>query len=241
MATDSRFSPPKWLARVRRHVATGLERYAWVLVAVNLAGTAVGAWYYLPQLRIEPLLMWPVVPDSPVATLLMALAITLYKLDRPNEYINVLAFMGLIKFGLWAPYVLLVFQDGFLAAATVPPPIQGLGSPAVTAQARYGFLFITHLGMVLQAGLLLWISRFPRRAVIVATLWYGFNDVVDYFVPIVGTPHHSRLPVEPIVDGTVQHISPAHELAAGGALVATAIAVGSAMYCAVSNTTQEET
>ncbi len=55
-------------------------------------------------------------------------------------------------------------------------------------------------------------------------IWYGFNDLVDYFVPIVGTPHHTLLPVEPIVNGTVQHVSPAHEIAAAGAIALTILA-----------------
>jgi uncharacterized membrane protein YpjA len=55
-------------------------------------------------------------------------------------------------------------------------------------------------------------------------VWYGFNDLVDYFVPIIGTPHHTLLPVEPIVNGTVQHVSPAHEIAAAGAVVLTILA-----------------
>jgi uncharacterized membrane protein YpjA len=57
--------------------------------------------------------------------------------------------------------------------------------------------------------------------VFVALAWYGFNDLVDYFVPLVGTPHHTLVPAEPIVDGVVQHVSPAHELAAAGAVVLT--------------------
>ena len=33
--------------------------------------------------------------------------------------------------------------------------------------------------------------------------------------------HHTLLPVEPIVNGTVQHVSPAHEIAAAGAVALT--------------------
>jgi uncharacterized membrane protein YpjA len=88
----------------------------------------------------------------------------------------------------------------------------------------YAFLFVSHLGMVLQAFLIHRYSDFPVRAILAAVLWYGFNDLVDYFVPIVGTPHHTLLPVEPIVDSTVQHVSPAHEIAAVGAVALTVLA-----------------
>jgi hypothetical protein len=47
-------------------------------------------------------------------------------------------------------------------------------------------------------------------------VWYGFNELPECVVSIVGTPHHTLLPIEPIVNGTVQHVSPAHEIAAAG-------------------------
>jgi uncharacterized membrane protein YpjA len=78
--------------------------------------------------------------------------------------------------------------------------------------------------MVVQAFLIHRYSDFPSRAILVAVIWYGFNDLVDYFIPIIGTPHHTLLPVEPVVNGTVQHVSPAHEIAAAGAVVLTVLA-----------------
>jgi len=57
-----------------------------VIVAINLAGTAFGFWYYIPQSRPEPVLAWPVVPDSPTATSFIACSLALYRLGRSNEY-----------------------------------------------------------------------------------------------------------------------------------------------------------
>ena len=71
----------------------------------------------------------------------------------------------------------------------------------------YAFLIISHLDMVVQAFLIHRYSDFPSRAILGAVIWYGFNDLVDYFVPIGGTPHHTLLPVQPGVNGTVQHVS----------------------------------
>jgi uncharacterized membrane protein YpjA len=85
----------------------------------------------------------------------------------------------------------------------------------------YNFLFWSHLAMVVEAFVIHRFSAFPVKAVLVALVWYGVNDLVDYFVPVVGTPHHTLIPAEPIVDGVVQHVSPAHELAAAGAVVLT--------------------
>ena len=193
-------------------------RYAWIIAAINLVGTAFGFWYYRYQFSIEPVAMWPLVPDSPVATLFIALALLAWRFDRSNESLNALAFFGCIKLGLWTPYVLLAFKAEF----------------SYLHWAMYNFLFWSHLAMVVQAFLLHRITDFPVRAVAVAVVWYGLNDLVDYFVPIVGTPHHTLVPAEPVVDGVVQHVAPAHELAAAGAVTLTLAATFLALATRVS-------
>ncbi|SFK79409.1 Uncharacterized membrane protein YpjA [Halogranum rubrum] len=210
---------PRWLAPLPRWLEDFGLRLAWVVVAINVVGTAFGFWYYgfqpIPlstplvglQFSHEPLVMWPFVPDSPVATLFIALSLALWKLGRSNEYVNALAFFGCWKLGFWTPFVLALFFDGFI----------GVGWP------MYAFLFFSHLAMVVQAFLIHRYSDFPVGAVALAVLWYGFNDVVDYFVPIVGTPHHTNLPGQ-LVDATTgfyTHPTPTHEYAAAGAVVLT--------------------
>jgi uncharacterized membrane protein YpjA len=224
MAADTTEGLPRYLAPLPRRIETAALRYAWAIIAVNLVGTAFGFWYYIPQFRLEPVVAWPVVPDSPTATLFIACSLALYKLGRSNEYLNVLAFFGCIKLGLWTPYVLTVFADAFLATVSAPPQVVPLLGRELASSAMYAFLFVSHLGMVVQAFLIHRYSTFPGRAILVALMWYGFNDLVDYFVPIVGTPHHTLLPVEPIVNGSVQHVYPAHEIAAAGAVSLTILA-----------------
>jgi uncharacterized membrane protein YpjA len=224
MATRATDSLPWYLNPIPREIETLALRYAWVIVAINLIGTAFGFWYYLPQFRLEPIVAWPVVPDSPMATLLIAFSLALYKLGRSNEYVNMLAFFGCIKLGLWTPYVLTVFADAFLATVAPPPQVVPVLGSDFAPIAMYGFLFVSHLGMVVEAFLIHRYSDFPLAAILVAAGWYGFNDFVDYFVPIVGTLHHTLLPVEPIMGGVVQHVSPAHEIAAAGAVVFTLLA-----------------
>jgi len=197
---------PRWLAPLPRAVENLGLSLAWIVVGVNLVGTAFGFWYYRFQFAAEPLAIWPLVPDSPVATLFIALSLALWKLGRSNEVVNALAFFGCWKLGLWTPFVLVAFADGFLA--TTPGPM-------------YAFLLGSHLMMVVEAFLVHRYSDFPVHAVAVAVAWYGLNDAVDYFVPIVGTPHHTLLPGQRIVDGTITHLSPTHEVAAAGAVVLT--------------------
>jgi uncharacterized membrane protein YpjA len=196
---------PRWLAPLPQKVENLGLNLVPLVVVTNLVGTAFGFWYYGFQFSIEPVVMWPFVPDSPVATLFIALAFGLWYLGRTNEYLNALAFFGCLKLGAWTPYVLLVFMEDF----------------SYLHPAMYNFLFWSHLAMVVEAFVIHRFSDFPIRAVFVAVVWYGFNDLVDYFVPIVGTPHHTLIPAEPISNGVVQHVTPAHELAAAGAVVLT--------------------
>ncbi|MDL5362641.1 DUF1405 domain-containing protein [Halalkalicoccus sp. NIPERK01] len=170
---------PRWLAPLPRRLEGFGLRYAWAIVAINVAGTAFGFWYYRFQFSGTPLAIWPWVPDSPLATLFMALSLALWKLDRGSELVDMLAFFGNVKLGLWTPFVLVVFNDAFLAGTAAP---------------MYAFLLVSHLGMVAQAFLIHRYSDFSIPAVAAALAWYSFDLMVDYFVPIVGGPHHTALP-----------------------------------------------
>jgi uncharacterized membrane protein YpjA len=216
-----RQSLPRWVAPLPAAVENLGLHLAPLVVAVNLAGTAFGFWYYRFQFSVESPFVWPLVPDSPLATLFAALAFFLWWRGRPSEYVTALAFFGCWKLGLWTPYVLAVFADGFLATVAPPGLAIALLGADVAVPAMYGFLFVSHLAMVVQAFVLHRISGFPVRAVVVAVAWYGLNDVVDYFIPVVGSPHHTLLPAQEIVDGLATHPSPTHEIAAAGAVVLT--------------------
>ncbi|KYH26384.1 hypothetical protein HAPAU_14820 [Halalkalicoccus paucihalophilus] len=170
---------PAWLAPLPRRLEDLALRYAWAIVAINLVGTAFGFWYYRFQFSGTPLAIWPWVPDSPLATLFIAASLALWKLDRGNELVDMLAFFGNVKLGLWTPFVLVVFNDAFLAG-TAPP--------------MYAFLLVSHLGMVAQAFLIQRYSDFSIPAIAAALAWYSFDLTVDYFVPIFGEPHHTVLP-----------------------------------------------
>lgn len=197
---------PSYLAPLPRRIEDLVLEYAWVIVAINLAGTAFGFWYYRFQLAETPLLMWPFVPDSPGATLFIALSLAAWKLNYNQEWVNALAFFGCIKLGLWTPYVQLV-----------------LNGPGGIEPWLYWFLVVSHLAMVLQAFVIYRYSEFPIGAVAVAAVWYGFNDVVDYFAPLVGEYHHTFLRAE-LVDGMLDHSVQAHDLAAAAAVTLTLIA-----------------
>jgi len=209
---------PWYVAPVPQAVEDLGLRLVWLVVATNVLGTLFGFYYYgidpltpgfvRGQFALEPLAMWPLVPDSPVATAFIALAFGAWALGHRNEYLTALAFFGCLKLGAWTPFVLLAFMDGFSS----------------TGVLMYNFLFWSHLAMVLQGLVLHRVGDFPVKAVAVAAGWYLLNDVVDYFVPIVGTPHHTLIPAEEITSSGVVHTPGPHRIAAAGAVVLTVLA-----------------
>lgn len=195
---------PGWLAPVPEPLESIGLRLVWLVVAINLAGTAFGFWYYSAQFARTPPEMWLFVPDSPMATLFIAGAFALWAVDRSNDTLTALAFFGNIKLGLWTPWVLVIFADAFLE---------------FTAPAMYAFLLVSHLAMVVQAFVLHRITDFPVAAVGLAVGWYTIDLTVDYFIPIVGEPHHTTIPV---ARGTeIAAGATAFQLAAWGAVVLT--------------------
>ena len=208
---------PRWAAPVPRAVETLGLRFVWAVVAVNLVGTAFGFWFYRHQFAETPAVMLPFIPDSPGATLLVAVALALWALGRANEYVTMLAFFGNVILGLWTPWVLLVFSDASIAQSGLP---------------LHAFLVVSHLGMVLQALVLHRIAEFRLRAVAVAAAWYTLDLTVDYFYPIVGAggdtflpakPHHTWIPVTR--DSVVAGTTTAFQVAALGAVLTTLLAV----------------
>ncbi|WP_459192286.1 DUF1405 domain-containing protein [Halosimplex sp. J119] len=195
-------------------------RLAWPIALVNLVGTLFGFWYYAgqPTDLAPPLLggqlgaaspaAYPLIPDSPVATMFIGLSLLAWRLDIEADPLHMLAFFGCIKLGLWTPYVQLV-----------------LNGSAGIAPWLYWFLIFSHLAMAVEAFLIHRYASFSVGSVAVALAWYGFNDVVDYFWPLLDGPHHTWLRAEPFVaPGVPDHAVAAHDLAAGWAVVLTLVA-----------------
>lgn len=165
---------PEWLENV------GL-RLAWLVVAINLAGTAFGFWFYYPQLQATPMVVWPIVPVSPLATLFMAMSLAAWRLElsgRAVQVLHVLAFFGCLKYGLWSVFVQ-VFLEG----------------TANQGFLMWQFLIWSHAGMLVQAFLVQRYATFPIPAVAGVTAWFTVNDVFDFFLTAFGGPHHTWLGV----------------------------------------------
>jgi len=194
-------------------------RLAWPIAIVNLVGTVFGFWYYAGrplnvappliegQLGAAPTAAWPLIPDSPVATLLIGLSLIVWRLDVRANWLHVLAFFGCIKLGFWTPYVQLF-----------------LNGPGGIATWLYVFLIASHLAMALEAFLIHRYATFTLPAIGLAVGWYGFNDLVDYFWPVLEGPHHTWLRAEPFLASGIDHGVAAHDLAAAAAVGLTVIA-----------------
>ncbi len=191
---------PEWLENI------GL-RLAWPIICINLLGTAFGFLFYWPQLSTTPLVMWPIVPVSPLATLCMALSLAVWRLGYSAQWLHVLAFMGCLKYGLWAA-IAQVFING-----------PGLIHPLI-----YQFLIWSHVAMVVQAFLIHRYAEFPVWAVGVGTVWFMLNDLLDYFLTVFSGPHHTWLRALYVGNGFDRTL-PAFDHAAGVAAMATVLAV----------------
>jgi uncharacterized membrane protein YpjA len=194
---------PEWLENI------GL-RLAWPVVIINLIGTVFGFWYYQAQMAATPIVMWPLVPDSPLGTLYMALSLAAWRLGKSGrgwELLHVLAFFACLKYGLWSVFVQL-FVEG----------------PGYVHPAMWQFLIWSHAAMALQAFLIHRYAKFPVWAVGVVTAWFTVNDVFDLFLTFMGGPHHTWLNV--FWDGVGwDRTIPAYDHMVAGAVVATFLAI----------------
>ena len=169
---------PRYVAPLPASLENLALNLVWPIVAINLLGTAFGFYYYGFQFAQTPVEMWIFVPDSPVATLFIALALATWKLGYPQEWLIALAFFGNIILGGWTVWVHLAFWAEF----------------SYLHPAMRQFLIWSHAAMVLQAFILHRIGDFSPGGVAVATLWYGIDTTVDYFIPVRGDLHHTILP-----------------------------------------------
>lgn len=73
-----------------------------VLLIINLGGTIYGYIWYEPQLRDTPYIYWLFVPDSPTASFFFTIVLGLWLANKRSPLFETLAFITLIKYGVWA-------------------------------------------------------------------------------------------------------------------------------------------
>lgn len=139
-----------------------------VLFVINLLGTIYGYIWYEPQLRDTPLIYWPFVPDSPTASLFFTVVLGLWIFGKRSPLLETLAFITLIKYGVWAVVMNVLF-------------LRTLGSDAVTFTVLMALmLMVSHGAMAVQALLYAPFMTWTIRSFVLTLVWVIHNDVVDY-------------------------------------------------------------
>lgn len=139
------------------------HRFILLLFLINLFGTIYGFLWYEPQLAITPPIFLIFVPDSPMASLFFTIFLLFLLFGKNTPYIEALAFMTLIKYGVWAVVMnLLTLQiEGYL-------PWEGY------------MLIVSHALMAVQAFIYLPLYQVKLRHLMVAAIWILHNDIIDY-------------------------------------------------------------
>ncbi|ERG96757.1 DUF1405 domain-containing protein [Haloquadratum walsbyi] len=195
---------PVYLSPLPTQIETFALQLSWAIILINIVGSIFGFWYYRFQLLNTSVVMWPVVPDSPLATTLMVLSLLSWRFGQSRNWIHALAFVGNLKYGFWVVAVQIFINDIF-----------------ITQSLYQWFLLISHLGMGLQAFVIYRYAEFTIPAVGVAVSWFGFNDIVDYLMPLIGDYHHTHF--GPRLASAGDHSVRAHDIAAVAAICLTLI------------------
>jgi uncharacterized membrane protein YpjA len=154
------------LARRIIEKVTGNRRLLFLVLLINVAGTLFGLYYYWEQLGMTPWYLWLAVPDCPLYTFFMAIALTLILIGKPWTAFNAITAVGTTMYGVWTVIVLLYFGEVFLSPGMVEPTMQRL--IAHGAMAFEGFLLLPYLTNVK-----------PVQWALTA-LWFLALDSVDY-------------------------------------------------------------
>jgi len=157
---------------------------SWLLL-VNAVAFLVGVAFYVTAdlpfgfaMEAVPTFVYPLYGDSPTALALATLSLATLlpnlgnrvvdaPVNRPLAYLHTLAFVWLVKYGLWTAVALNLHPELYV------------GFTPAALWAYWGILF-THLGFLVEAALLPYYGATTRGALVVALLALLVNDVVDY-------------------------------------------------------------
>src|SRR6056297_804570 len=148
------------------------------LLVVTATAFLVGVRFYVDTMPGVPTLLWPLYADSPTAIALVTLSLATLlpnlgrrlreaPTNRPLAYLHTLAFVWLVKYGLWTA----------IALNLQPSLYFGFGPAALY---DYWFIIATHLLFVLLAFAVVHYGRTTRGALGLSLLLLFVNDLVDY-------------------------------------------------------------
>ncbi len=134
-----------------------------VLFIINVLGTIWGYYWYRFQIYDTPKWLRIFVPDSPTASLFFCFVLLLFILNKKNGLLEALAYVSLLKYGIWA-----VVMNGIVLYLT-----GGLDLVAY-------LLIFSHGGMALQAMLYAPTFEVKKWHLAVASVWILQDLIFDY-------------------------------------------------------------
>jgi len=152
----------------------------WLLV-VNATAFLVGVSFYVhsdPSLRDVPTFLYPLFGDSPAALALAGLSVATLlpnlgrpvreaPANRPLAYLHTLAFVWLVKYGVWTALALNLRPELYVGFSTA-------------ALWDYWGIMLTHLAFLVEAAVVPYYGRTTRDALAFALVALLANDYVDY-------------------------------------------------------------
>lgn len=138
-------------------------RYIKLLILINFLGSIYGYYWYRYQLAETPWYLWPLIPDSPLSSTLFMVAMYFWLKGKLNPVFGLLAFLMVIKYGIWAVVINLHYWY-----------ITGIFT------FENWMLTLSHAGMALEGYLFLRDYSFGRWALYIAGVWLVIQDFADY-------------------------------------------------------------
>ena len=142
------------------------------LFIVNVLGTIYGYYWYNSQLIETPNWLRIVVPDSPTASLFFCFVLLLWIFKKQNGLIEALAYVSLVKYGIWA-----VAMNGAVLYIE-----HGLDKVAY-------MLIFSHGCMALQAILYAPMFKVKKWQLALASIWILQDLIFDYVFGTMPTYH----------------------------------------------------
>lgn len=139
----------------------------WIVGLINLAGTLYGYYWYEPQLATSKWYFYLFIPDSPTASLFFTIIVFLWIFGRRSRLFEALAFVTLIKYGVWA-----VVMNALM--------LNELGTSNAYLTTMALMLMVSHGAMAFQALLFSPLMTFRVKELVLVAIWVVHNDVVDY-------------------------------------------------------------
>ncbi len=152
------------------------RKVLWLLLVVNVLGTAYGYYWYGPQLGETPTIFLPFVPDSPTASLFFCFVLVAFLFRTNWPLFEALAIVTLVKYGIWA-----VVMNLFVSIVNGGLDLVGY------------MLIFSHAAMAIQGVLYAPFYKIKPWHLVVTGIWVLHNEMIDYVFDMMPQYHDLEL------------------------------------------------